>query len=398
MRILHIEVGGSYGGSLRALENYLTCSDRRRFEHDFLLYYPTPGAERLQSLVNNFRVRYSAAPTPASPNDNQGSSNTLKQQLRRTRAMPYVSKGLLWAKIIRGSLRARRLGKDLRAGNYDLVHVNNTIPYNVEALIAANFAGIPAVGHARNPIQANIFNKWALRMTCGVATVNQCLQGQLTALVPELPIQACYDGVALGPVDINAVTELRNSLQDCGKSLICSAGRLDEQKGFIYLIQAARQVLGARPDVSFVIAGDGPLRAQLQDLIDELRMTDHFRLLGFRHDIQNVISASDLFVSSSLWEGGPITAVESVMLAKPMVLTKVGVSREVMVQGKNGYMVHPADPEALAKAILTSLENLPTLTDGAGELRKTLAAPMEVGASARVLDEFFERIAKSKVN
>jgi glycosyltransferase involved in cell wall biosynthesis len=312
--------------------------------------------------------------------------------------MPYVSKALLWAKTIRGYPRARRLGEEFRAGNYDLVHVNNTFPYNVEALIAANYAQIPAVGHARNPIKANLFNKWALRTTCGIATVNQCLQRQLTAWAPTLPIQTCYDGVALTTVDLNAVAKLRNSLLDSAKILIGSAGRLDEQKGYVYLLQAARQVIDARPDVSFLIAGDGPLRAQLELLVTQLRMADHFYLLGFRQDIQNVIAALDLFVSSSLWEGLPIVAVESIRLAKPIVLTNVGGSPEVVIEGKNGYIVPPADPNSLAEAILTSLENLPALADGAKELGSTLIVPMEVHGSAHVLDDFFERIAKSKMN
>ena len=398
MRVLHIEVGGSYGGSLRALENYLSWSDNTQFEHELLLYYSTPGAERLKHLVKNFRIRFPSVATSATPSSNQASLLAWKRWLRETPAMPHIGQMLDWARAFRDYPQACRLAQEFRAGGYDLVHINNTFTYNVEALIAARCARVPALGHARNPIQANLFSKWALGMTCGVATVNQCLQRQLAAWAPGLPIQTCYDGVALTPVDLNSVEKLRNALLGSAKILIGSAGRLDEQKGYSYLIRAARQVLDVRPDVLFAIAGDGPLRPQLEHLIAELRMTDHFQMLGFRQDIQNMIEAVDLFVSSSLWEGLPIIAVESIMLAKPIVVTNVGGSPEVVVQGKNGYVVPAADQKALAKAILTALEKLQTLTDGAKEVRDTLIAPMKVHTSAHVLDEFFQRVAKIKMN
>lgn len=393
MRILHVEVGGSYGGSLRALENYLAYSDRARLEHDFLLYFPTPGAENLRPLVSHFRVRF-----PASP---KITARTVRQRtLASWRwpgiawAKPYLSEALLWAKMARSYLGARRLALDFRGGGYDLVHINNTFPYNVEALIASRGAGVPAVGHARNPIEINCFNKWALRMTCGVATVNRYLQQQLSAWAPNLPIQTCYDGVDLATIDVDSVTTLRNSLLNSAVSLVCSAGRLDQQKGYIYLVQAARRVVDIRPDVLFIIAGDGPLRSQLERQITDLRLRDHFRLLGFRQDVQKVIAASDLFVSSSLWEGLPIVAVESIILGKPLVLTNVGGNPEVVIEGKNGYIVPTADADALAKGILNALENLRALTEGAKAVGPTLAAPMDVRTSAHVLDEFFERVVK----
>jgi glycosyltransferase involved in cell wall biosynthesis len=346
--------------------------------------------------VKNFRIRYPKSPTTAVPGAQQKPPNGWRRHLSRTWIRPYISEAILWAKAIRGYPRAYRMASDFSTGAYSLVHINNTFPYNVEALIAARYAGIPAVGHARNPIEANLFNKWALRMTCGVATVNQRLQRQLSAWTPSLPIQICYDGVALTAVDIDSVNKLRNSLPSFAKILICSAGRLDQQKGYVYLVQAARHVLDVRSDVLFAIAGDGPLRSQLEHQISDLRISDQFHLLGFRQDIQNVIAASDLFVSSSLWEGLPIVAVESTMLAKPLVLTNVGGSSEVVIEGKNGYVVPAANAEALAKAILTALENLSALAEGAREVGPTLTAPMDVRASAGVLDEFFERVAKSK--
>jgi glycosyltransferase involved in cell wall biosynthesis len=391
MLILHVEVGGSYGGSLRALENYLAYSRDTQIEHDFMVYYPTPGAERLRPLVKSFRVRFPDASSSRTATSSQGAQVPWKAWLKKTRAMPLISQISDWTRTVRDYPRARNLAREFRKGGYDLVHVNNTFTYNVEALVAGKCAGVPVVAHARNPIETSLFNKWALGMTCGVATVNQCLRRQLVAWAPTLPIETCYDGIELTPVNLAAIKELRNYLLKSSSILIGSAGRLDQQKGYAHFIGAARRVLDVRPDVMFAVAGDGPLRPQLEQLIVELRMTDHFHLLGFRQDIQNVIGALDLFVSSSLWEGLPIAVVEAILLAKPIVVTNVGGSPEVVLQGENGYVVPAADQNALAKGILNALENMQSLSIGAREAQGKLTGPMEVHASARVLDEFFRK-------
>lgn len=398
MRIIHIEVGGSYGGSLRALENYLSFSDKSRFEHDLMLYYPTPGAERLRPLVKNFFVRFPAVPQSALSGAGAKSFPSWRKWLKGSRTRAHFGQARDWLRTAKLYPRACRLAGELRAGKYDLVHVNNTLTFNLEALIAAKKARLRAVGHGRNPIESNAFSRWAVRMTSGVATVNQRLSRQLSPWAPTLPILTCYDGIALASVHPEIVCDLRSRLAPPSKyrMLIGSAGRLDQQKGYVDFITAARKVLDVHQDVSFVVAGDGPFREELQRLINEFGIAENFHLLGFRADIQNVISALDLFVSSSLWEGLPIVAVESIMLGKPLVVTDVGGSAEVVKQGKTGYVVPSGNSTVLAQGILDAIENLPLLANGVQEWRDRLIGPMEVKASARVLDDFFERVAERK--
>jgi len=398
IRILHVEVGGSFGGSLKALETYLACSDHTQFEHEVLLYYPTPRAERLRPFVGNLRVRFPRTTPFTTSLDAKGTHSSWKLRLKNSWVMPHLLHGLDWAKTARNLSRTRRLALDFRKGDYNLIHVNNTFTYNVESLIAAEWADVPAVGHARNPIRANFFSKWALKKMRGVATVNQRLEHQLQAWDPLLPIQTCFDGVVLFPPDLDSVATLRNSLLPCGGILIGSAGRLDTQKGYIHLVHAARRVVDARPQVQFVIAGEGPLRLQLERLVVDLRLGNHFHLLGFRQDIQNCLMAMDLFISSSLWEGLPLVAVESILLGKPVVLTDVGGSPEVVIPGKSGYVVPAAEPEALAQAILAALDNLQVLRQGTEEVRRTLVARMEPRTSSQALDEFFKRVTRSAVS
>jgi glycosyltransferase involved in cell wall biosynthesis len=135
-----------------------------------------------------------------------------------------------------------------------------------------------------------------------------------------------------------------------GELVVGTAVVLSEQKGITYLIAAARQVLAEDPTVRFVVAGDGPLRTQLEKEASDLGGA--FRFLGYRSDIPELVSAYDLYVLSSLWEGLPLALLEALAIGKPIVATRVGGNPEIVEEGVNGYIVPPRDPAALARRIL----------------------------------------------
>ena len=157
--------------------------------------------------------------------------------------------------------------------------------------------------------------------------------------------------------------------------IIGSVGRLDEQKGYACLIRAAKTVCGVRPDVSFVIAGEGPQREYLQGLIDSLGLSERFRLLGFRKDTEVVTSALNLYVSSSLWEGSPLTVLDALALGVPVVSTRVGVVPEVLVNRENGWLTRCGDVDNLARGILEA-------TNASGEARAKIVAMAKLAVAS----------------
>src|SRR5207247_844359 len=139
-------------------------------------------------------------------------------------------------------------------------------------------------------------------------------------------------------------------------TLVGSVGRRDEQKGYEYLVGAARRVVDQRPDVYFAVAGEGPSRPALERLVAESGLDGRFRLPGFVDDVTSFLSALDVFVSSSLWEGLPLAIVEAMLLGRPVVATDVGGSPEAVIPGRTGTLVPARDADALAEAILGSLD------------------------------------------
>jgi glycosyltransferase involved in cell wall biosynthesis len=127
--------------------------------------------------------------------------------------------------------------------------------------------------------------------------------------------------------------------------------RLHPQKGHRYLIEAAAAIVARHPKTKFVIVGDGELRPELENMARQKGLADHFLFLGFRKDVKDLMRVFDVFCLPSLYEGLPNVVLEAMATAKPVVATAVDGTPELIVDGQTGYLVPPADPQALAEKI-----------------------------------------------
>jgi glycosyltransferase involved in cell wall biosynthesis len=393
-RILHTEVGGTYGGSVRALELYLQFADRTRFEHDVLFYYPTPGTEDICSRAGKVYVLNDSLPeSMISPRSERGLVNVLK---RSPSLKSTLTKGLSWLRIIREMPTAYRLRKLLNAGSYDLVHINNTFGYQPAMVIASRWAKIPAVSHVRNPVPDSLLNRALIRRLDMVVTVSKNYEDQLRGWSVPVPVHTCHDGVIVREANSTAVSQIRATFAPRGEFLIGSVGRLDPQKGYDLLVRAARCIIDQRPEVRVLIVGEGPMRTELEGLIRSLSLSGLVQLCGFRNDIPDFISALDLFVSSSRWEGLPIALVEAMLLKRPVVATDVGGVSEVVKPGETGYLLPPGDPNVLAKCVLQALDETGQKPHPFLDRAFRLAAKVtDPEASARSFEQCVDKILRN---
>jgi glycosyltransferase involved in cell wall biosynthesis len=158
--------------------------------------------------------------------------------------------------------------------------------------------------------------------------------------------------------------------------LVGVVGRLEAQKGHRYLLDAWPRVVRDFPDVRLLVVGDGSLRAGLEQQAREAGVGAHVIFLGFRTDIPHLLDAVDGVVLPSLYEGMPLTAIEASAMACPIVATAVDGTPEVIEDGITGWLVPPADPAALARALMGML----------GDRARAVAAGR--AGRARVLERF----------
>jgi glycosyltransferase involved in cell wall biosynthesis len=144
---------------------------------------------------------------------------------------------------------------------------------------------------------------------------------------------------------------------DVDAPVVGVVGRLETQKGHVHLLEAWPAVVTAHPDARLLIVGEGSLREVLAERARALHATDSVIFTGFRSDVPRVLDAIDVLALPSLHEGMPLTAIEAAAAGRPVVATAVDGTPEVVRDGETGALVPPADPPALARALLALLDD-----------------------------------------
>jgi glycosyltransferase involved in cell wall biosynthesis len=197
--------------------------------------------------------------------------------------------------------------------------------------------------------------RWYLKLADQIVAVSENLQRTLTEdlQAPAGRVRVLYNGVdslKFAHVDRYKVRRELGIADD--EFVVGSAVVLSQHKGMSYLLDAIPAVLAQAPTTRFVIAGDGPIRASLEEKARVLGFGDRLIFIGHRTDIPDVVSAFDAYVLPSLTEGLPLSLLEALAAGNPIVCTRVGGNPEIVEDGVNGYLVPPGDSAALTDAIL----------------------------------------------
>lgn len=135
-------------------------------------------------------------------------------------------------------------------------------------------------------------------------------------------------------------------------TIVLSTGRLTNQKGFKYLIEAAKDIVPHYPNTHFFIAGKGKLEKELKKQAHTYALDKNVHFLGFQDDVSALLKGADLFVLPSLYEGMPNSVMEALANGLPVVCTNVNGVGELMHNEQHGIVVPPTDSEALKNSII----------------------------------------------
>lgn len=169
------------------------------------------------------------------------------------------------------------------------------------------------------------------------------------------------------------------------------ACRLVEQKALHNMIEALPAVREAFPDAQFLISGEGPLREMLERTAAERGVADAVHFLGVRHDMDRFLAALDVFVLPSDWEGLPMVVLEAMAAGCPIVASAVGGVPTAVRDGENGFTVPPADPAALARALLRLLGDEGLQASFSTETRRLFNERFTASAMASGYEELYAR-------
>lgn len=172
--------------------------------------------------------------------------------------------------------------------------------------------------------------------------------------------------------------------------IVCVAATLARLKGVGYLIEAAALLAAQGTPIHLVIAGDGELRSELEQLAREIDVAASF--IGFCDDMPSLLASVDVFAMPSLNEGLGVAVLEAMAAGKPVVASAVGGLKESVVDGVTGFLVPPADPSSLAEAI-GKLINDPSLAAKFGSAGRARArADFSLENMARRNEELYSEL------
>jgi glycosyltransferase involved in cell wall biosynthesis len=190
------------------------------------------------------------------------------------------------------------------------------------------------------------------------------------------------------PADRSVMSELDFESE---APLVGTMARLVERRKRIDLfVEMAHHVSQSRPDVRFVIIGEGELRGELERQAESLGLRDKLRFTGERADVQRLLSAMRVFVMPSDYEAGPLTVLEALAMERPVVATPVGIVPEVIDSGRyGGYLVPVGQAQALVEATLQLLDDAPTADRLASAGRQRVIAEFSLDAMVdRTIDVY----------
>jgi glycosyltransferase involved in cell wall biosynthesis len=343
-----------------------------------------------------------------------GSEGSLIEQVR-ARGIPLTIEPALVREIspAKDLLALARLTRFIRRGGYDIVHTNSS-KAGILGRWAAHLAGAPIVVHTvhgwghhdrQHPL--------VRRAYILLEQVAQRITDRLVVVSPLNIEKGLADGIATPEkyVTIRSGIEL-DRFRRPGRSreavraelgipqeapVVGTVTRLSTQKAPLDFVDAAAQVAARRPDVHFVVVGDGPLRAEVEARIVALELADRVHLTGLRRDVPDLLHSFDLFALSSLWEGLPRALPQAMAAGLAIVATAVDGNAEAVTDGVSGLLTPPGDAGAMAAALLRLLDD-PALARKMGEAGRERAGEFDARKMVEDIAALYEALLAERTS
>jgi len=239
--------------------------------------------------------------------------------------------------------------------------------------LAARAAGIKCIVHT---VQGFAFHEHSSKLSRFAVGVLEKLAGSVTdktifvnqkdrdiasqmKLIPGHKMVTIYNGIDLNYYNSGKKSKGIEDAIGIEKNipLVGMVARLWIQKAPQDYIRSIPTVIREVPDAKFLVIGDGSMQSQLEQMCDELGVRDHVAFLGWRKDVTRLLKMIDVFVLTSLWEGLPISILEAMASARPVVATNIKGNNELVVDGETGFLAPPKSPEKIGECVLKLLKN-----------------------------------------
>lgn len=370
IRVLYVVENTTFGGGERGFGQLSTAINKNRFQP---LMAAHPGGQ-LEKLAHKQGVRF--FPLDMSSKFNVKTIAKLSKIIKENRINIVHSMGS-------------------RADFFARIACRNILSARVICTIAMLVEGYDVSGLRKAFYK---FADWySSRYVAHYITVSEALKLSLVRKhkIPEEKVSLIYNGVELDRYNPEKFKSsgLRQSLgiKD-DYTIVGSVGRLVYQKGFRYLIEAARILHQKNFKIRVVIVGQGPEENNLKHMAETCGIINICAFMGQRFDIPQLLADFDIFVLSSVLEGLPRVVIEAMAMAKPIVATDLDGVREELVHNRTGLIVQPENPEALAETIIQLIKNKKKADQLGIEARKSARLRFDLKQTVSNVEKLYQSV------
>jgi glycosyltransferase involved in cell wall biosynthesis len=327
------------------------------------------------------------------------------EQLRQI-GLPYVTIPVALKKggdPLRVHRVFRRLYKLFKCGNFQLVHTQGYFA-DICGLPAARLLSIPSlttchgfIANDRNLRFYNFLDKMVLRLSCKVIVVSHSIGEMLIhsgLRTEQIVLLSNAVETDFKPQEVICWRrDTRESLQITKDELVVGyLGRLSEEKGLRYLIEAIALLQKENQEIRLLLVGKGPQQEELVRLSKTMKIEKKVIFAGFQTDTAKWLAAMDIFALPSLTEGSPMALLEAMAIGLPVVASAVGGVPIIIKNKENGILVLPMDTPALLDALRHLLENT-VIIDSLGKAAKhTIESKYSLNTWSRSIGNIYQQV------
>lgn len=321
----------------------------------------------------------------------------------------WLQPDIAWYNVMAGLQdRVKALATVIDEKQIDIVHTNSNLRF--EGALAARLTGTPHLYLAHIEFQPDmpIFQRLPLtlasyaqlmgELSAHVVAVSQSVASTLSSHIPAQKLQVIHNGLELPPFD-HALSKQSHRIRDelglnNSDILITAVGRIAPDKGFDFLLEAARLVLDKPSgNIHFIVVGSEENQEHAADLkqkVADYRIAEHFHFIGFRDDVPDILAASDIFALSSRKEGHPYVMLEAMASQCAIVACNCAGVEETIDEGETGFIVPIGDYAAIANKINLLTDDTQLRTTFAGAARNKIKSSFTADLTASALIEVYQ--------
>jgi glycosyltransferase involved in cell wall biosynthesis len=289
----------------------------------------------------------------------------------------------------------------------DIVHTHSS-KAGILGRIAAKLAGVKTIVHTIHGYGFNDTQKWYvkcfyiyLEKFCSLfchkliaVSKEDIKKGVMLKIAKKDKFELIRAGI-----DINFYKNFVSS-EDFRKTLkiaktdkiVTTIGAFKPQKNLKDFIKVCNIVSELFKNSIFLVIGDGGLRGELENIIENLKLKNKIILLGWRTDIAEILKISDIFVLTSLWEGLPCAILEAMCCGKPVIANAVDGVKEIVSDNETGFLIEPYNCNMSAEKILYLLNNKTVCQRMGDKAKNSITGEFDINYAVKQHEELYNKL------